>query len=226
MSRKIFVSYKYGDAGVQPLVIAGNDVTTARHYVNVLEILLDAGDQIYKGENDGESLASFTDETIESKLRTKIFDSSTTVVLVSPNMKNPFATEADQWIPWEISWSLRQMTRGDRTSGTNAMLAVVLPDQYGRYDYFVQENTCAVCNCRTLQTHMLFKIMQGNMFNRRKPIHSTCGNHAYSKPHIGDDHSYIYPVKWSDFIGNIGWYIERAHALRERLDEYDLAKTV
>ena len=56
-----------------------------------------------------------------------------------------------------ISWSLRELTRDGRTSGTNAMLAIVLSDAVGSYDYAVVENTCPSCYCRTWQTHAFFR---------------------------------------------------------------------
>lgn len=226
MSRKVFVSYKYGDSDVPPL-LAGEvqGGTTVRHYVNEIETLLDTFDHIYKGENDNESLEGFKDEAIESKLRDKIFDSSITVVLISKNMKDPSLNERDQWIPWEISYSLKEITRGEKTSGTNAMVAVVLPDRMGSYDYFVR-NIC-VNGCTNWKTEDLFEILGQNMFNRLQPTTVTCANHPNNEVvHRGDDHSYIYPVRWGDFISNLNKYLDIAVQLRERSGEYKLKKVV
>lgn len=222
MSRKIFVSYKYADRSVAPL---GTDITLGeptecRHYVSRLQQILDVNDHIYKGENDGEPLSQFTDETIASKLRDKIFDSSVTIVLLSKNMINLFADESDQWIPWEIAYSLKEITREDRTSKTNAMLAVVVPDENGEYTHAVKHYSCVT----EWQTHSFFRIINSNMFNRASANLTICGG-CSQHHHIGDDHSYIHPVKWSEFIKNSNLYIEHALALRDRRNEFNINKT-
>jgi hypothetical protein len=225
---KMFISYKYSDSDVpqfQPG--AFNALTTVRNYVDVLQTHLDANDHVNKGEKDDESLASFKNEIIESKLRAKIFDSTVTIVVISKNMKDVRLREDDQWIPWEIAYSLKEMTKNERTSGTNAVIAVVLPDRNGSYDYFIQENTCANCHSRTLRTDTLFEVLKKNMFNRKVPKRINCSNHpSWDAPHIGDDHSYIYPVKWGDFIGDVNGHIGVAVRLSENLDDFELVKIV
>lgn len=62
------------------------------------------------------------------------------------------------------------------------------------------------------------------MFNRnehKRNICAVCRNHH----HYGDDHSYIYPVKWDDFVKNHNLYINHALSLKDCLDEFDLTKT-
>ena len=152
MARKIFVSYKHSDDSVKSLDGQG----AARAYVDKL-IELFEGDEIYKGEGD-EDLGDFKDETIATHLKDKIYDSSLTLVLISPNMKDLSKKESDQWIPWEVSYSLKEITRNNRTSKTNAILAVVLPDRYSSYRYYLEENTCSNCHCRTLRTDLIYAI--------------------------------------------------------------------
>ncbi len=217
MGRKIFVSYKYADSSVPDLNLG--EQTTVRHYVDIIQGLLSEEDHINKGENDGEDLSSFKESTIESKLRDKIFDSTITIVLISKNMKDPSKNESDQWIPWEVSYSLKEITRGDKTSGTNAMLAVVLPDEKNDYSYFVNHFACTT----SWNTDILFKILGNNMFNRNNKNLISCqtcgGTH-----HIDDDHSYIHPVKWCDFIKDINKYIDIALKMNNNLNEYKIQK--
>lgn len=220
---KIFISYKYADNKV--LNLPDRFPTTVRDYVDLIQDAIGTN-HINKGEQDGEDLSHFKEQTVESKLRDKIYDSSVTIVLISPGMKEPLEREEDQWIPWEMAYSLRESTRNGRTSHTNAMLAVVLPDLWGSYQYFIEENTCHYCNCTTYKTNTLFRILYANMFNRKNPEYSDCPNHIFGiKPQWGYP-SYIHIVKWNEFIANPNHYIEVARSIQDKADEYNISKTV
>ena len=223
MARKIFVSYKHSDSGVQPL--NRFSAATARDYVDRLEQLFE-GDHIYKGERDDDDLGAFKDEAIESHLRDKIFDSSTTIVLISKNMKELGTSEDEQWIPWEISYSLKEKTREDRTSITNAILAVVLPDEYGSYEYFVEFLGCPHCHGIKWKIETLFSILGKNMFNRKQPNTIVCKSGVCGVLHTGNDHSYIHPVKWDQFISDINWYINHVASINEDIDDYNITKII
>ena len=68
-----------------------------------------------------------------------MFYTSVTIVLISPEMFEN-VKEIEQWIPWEISYSLKNKTRSNGISNMNAILAVVLPDRYGSYNYAMYSN--------------------------------------------------------------------------------------
>ena len=231
MARNVFVSYKYSDEKVQDLALSeivdffGTKVrrkitTTARHYVDKVAEKLEKEDHIFKGEDDGESMATLADSTIGSKLGDKIFYSSVTIVLISKGMKEPFKADKEQWIPWEISYSLKQQDRQGQKSKTNGVIAVVLPDEFGSYSYYITNDT--ECNCRMLNTGILFEILRANMFNVKNPNRSVCnGKWIYS-----GDYSYIDSVKWEDFIENPTKHIDKAIELRDRKDEFELSKNL
>lgn len=222
MGRKIFISYKYADKAVCPLMSNYYSTTTVRDYVDLIQNELAKEDHINLGEKDGEDLSNFKDSTIESKLRDKIFNSSITIVLISKNMKDPLISENDQWIPWEISYSLQEKTREDRTSKTNAVLAVVIPDEINSYSYFINNNYCCASGCRILSTPSLFKILRLNMFNQKnKTSISTQCPYVY----IGNS-SYISVVQWNNFKLNVNKYIEIACDINTHIEDYDITKMV
>ncbi|RYM35731.1 hypothetical protein ERX46_01685 [Brumimicrobium glaciale] len=205
MANKIFVSYKHKDSKVKPILNSSISViTTARHYVDVIEELLDETDHLYKGEREGEDIGSFVDTTIGSKLGDKIFDSSVTIVLISKGMKED-RSEKEQWI-WEISYSLREQTRLGGRSKSNAILAVVLPDEYGDYSYFMTANSA--CNSITYKAGELFQILRDNMFNLKNKednIRECNGTTVYA-----GEPSYIKVIEWDKFKHNSNYYLEKA----------------
>lgn len=137
MGKKIFISYKYWDEDVYPVPRFGTSNPKVRDYVSWLEDKFkNRTEHYYKGESDNEDLTMYSEDYIWEKLKDKIFDSSLTIVLVSPNMKEVRRWEKSQWIPWEISYSLRRTPRSSRESDRNAILAVILPDKKNSYVYY------------------------------------------------------------------------------------------
>lgn len=220
MGRKVFVSYKHSDNNVEYLQGFGG---TARAYVDYL-IEHRLNDEIYKGEGN-EDISQFKDDTIKTHLKNKIHDSSITIVLISPNMKNSYEMESDQWIPWEVSYSLKEITRNDKLSHTNGLLAVVIPDQHGSYSHFINQ-PCSVCNARYLGTDKIFQIIRDNMFNSKDKHQiqehcSSCGSTFYK-----GSSSYIETVKWVDFLSSKDHYLDKASNIRDNRKSYDISKEV
>ena len=176
-ANNVYVSFKYHDSDVEPL--HGNRNTTARDYVDSIEELFKKSRKVYyRGEEDGDDLSDLDEETIRQHLSDKIFYTSATVVLMSPNMRDCSLPESEQWIPWEVSYSLKENNRVSGRSHMNAVLAVTLPDHNGRYDYAIEQHDCH----RTVHTNRFFPIIKKNMFNIKRPnvITCECGCQAYT----------------------------------------------
>lgn len=226
---KIFISYKYGDKHVRQndaydyahwaMELENGNYLTARDYVtHLMEKVLT--DHTNKAEKDDEDLSHLSEDTIQQKLYDRIYDSTVSIVLISKKMKDA-REEKLQWIPREIAYSLREQSRADRTSYTNGILAVALPDEEGKYDHAIVHQDCGV---RSWQTNSFFKIIGGNMFNKKDKNHEFCDS-CSSHHHHGGDHSYIHPVKWDDFVEDHNKYIEHVLDLKDRLDEFKLTKS-
>lgn len=226
MVKKIFVSYKFADDKVENLSIYEN--STVRDYVTKFEKMLDPSDNIYKGESDGEDLSNLSEATIWEKLKGRIYDSSVTIVFISPCMKESWKMERDQWIPWEISYSLKEVSRKNKngdaiTSRSNAILAVVLPDENGSYSYYLESRNCCDGGCTIHHTDRLFSIIRKNKFNLKKASKKVCDT--------GDtiwygEFSYIKAVKWSNFINNYSAYVDSACRRQDNIDDYEIYKEV
>ena len=140
MSRKVFVSYKYKDNDVEELETTKHPPTWPCDYVSFIEDEV-LKNHIYKGEKQDEDLSDCTEEYIWDHLKDKMFDSTVTVLLISPNMKESGKKQRSQWIPWEISYSIKHTTRGGKTSQRNSIVAVILPDKNGKSTYFDKDET-------------------------------------------------------------------------------------
>ena len=227
MGHKIFVSYKYHDSNVKKITNNYFSNDTVRDYVDLLQNYFDSGDDIYKGESDGEDLSNLSDETIWNRLKDRIYDSTLTIVMISPNMKTG-QNERDQWIPWEISYSLKEVSRknkagNDVISKSNAILALIVPDRNGSYSYYTENRNCCNSGCRTLKTDRLFTILKKNMFNKKKLEKWQCN--ANDIIYSGDC-SYIISVKWDDFTHNPQQFIEKAFLLQNSIEQYEISEEI
>lgn len=224
MGRNVFVSYKYADTNVQRLTrTPWYEQTKVRDYVDELAEELQKNGNVYRGEGNDEDLSGYSDDYIYEHLKTKIFYTSVTIVLISPNMKEPWRFDKSQWIPWEIYYSIYQANRNDRVSHTNAILAVVLPDQYGSYSYMIENKSCCPSGCRLLHTDKLFTILQENMFNQKEKTPMDC---KYDDAVYRGLCSYIPMVKWCDFIQNMEPYFWQAEFTRDNIDDYKMHRSV
>lgn len=110
MARKTFISYKYSD------VVEGKSNNLRDR---IIAKLGDAS-RFYRGENGySQDLSSRSANYIQTKLKDMIRDTSVTIVILSPNMK------FSNWMNWEISYSLTEITRENRTSLTNGVVCIV-----------------------------------------------------------------------------------------------------
>ena len=224
MGRNIFVSYKFADTNVQHLSrTPGNGTTKVRDYVDELSELINQNGHVYMGEGSDEDLSGYSDDYIYSHLKDKIYPTTVTIVLISPNMKEHNRLDKTQWVPWEIFYSIYQANRSGRVSHTNAILAVVLPDKYGSYSYMIEHKDCCPSGCRLLHSDSLFTILQKNMFNQKDKTQLEC--------RLGDDVytgfcSYIPMVKWCDFIQNMDSYLRQAEYTKAHIDEYRIHRSV
>lgn len=221
MGHNIFVSYKYADNNVKNL--PGQSDSTVRSYVDELERVLGYSSHNYMGEKNGEDLSGYNEDTIWEKLKDHIFPTTVTIVFISPNMKEDGKADKDQWIPWEIAYSLRETERNDRTSRSNAMLAVVLPDSSGSYTYYLEKRNCCGTACQTHHTDRLFYILRKNKFNYKKGDTYSCnnGNTIWT-----GTCSYIEAVRWADFITDVDKYVDHAYDRKDHIDDYNITKQV
>lgn len=229
MARKVFVSYKYADEKVAKLQDAYYEEvngrsqwnfrpTRVRDFVDKLQEKI-GNDNINLGERDGESLEDFSDQQIETHLKKRIRQCSVTIVMISKGMKVSTETENKQWIPWEVSYSLRVVPTGGNTKQMNALLGVVLPDETGTYDWYYRENPN--CNSVTHLNSQLFKILRDNMFNILEKEFRECNG---TKIHTKSEPSLIKTVKWDDFMQskNYEYYIEKAVDIKDDAESYDV----
>ena len=99
------------------------------------------------------------------------------------------------------------------------MLAVVLPDRVGSYNYAIESKTCRAGGCNNRHTNKLFWILRENMFNQYQKTHMNC-NQGDSVYHGWP--SYIHMVRWKDFIDNINFWVSQAERIQNNKEDYDI----
>ena len=201
MAHKTFISYKFSEAkGVRDRIIhaLGDDAT------------------YYKGEtSDSPDLTDLKTETIKKKLSEMIYDTSVTIVVLSPNMRN------SEWMDWEIEYSLKRITRNDRTSQTNGVVGVVM--KYGgSYDWFIKHDyNCHQNPIVMYEMEKVHDIIRKNHFNSKEPVWHCDKCRTYDRL-MG---SYISFVSEDEFIDNASDYIDNAYEKSKQEDMFNITRT-
>ena len=220
MGRNVFVSYKYGDNNVQQFA-RGPWPTTSRDYVNVVMKILDNTDfYYYNGEYDGYDLSGYSDEFIRSTLYNKIFYTSITIVLLTANMRRSDVPERYQWIPQEISYSLRNKNRSNGYSNMNAVLCIAVPDKLGSYGHALRQYRNGDV---TINERNLFGIIRENLFNNVQEDH-----YCYSQDRgiYEEGKSYFALATWDEFCRDPEYYLQVAVDNRGRWQDFEVRKTI
>lgn len=202
MAHKTFISYKYSEAqGLRDDIIdaMGDDAT------------------YYQGEtSDSPDLTDTSTENIKKNLRDMMFDTSVTIVIISPHMKE------SKWIDWEIEYSLKKTTRKERQSQRNGVVGVIQKVK-GGYDWFkyseVKDDGHVVNGYRE---KYLYDIIKNNRYNQNPMVYS-CDKCKSVNALTG---SYIAFVEEDEFLDHIDKYIDNAYDKSENdASGYDITPT-
>lgn len=200
MAKKTFISYKYDEA---------------QELRNKILVKLGQDAKYYRGEtSNSPDLSDSTTERIKEYLKDMIFSTSVTIVIISPRMIY------SKWIDWEIEYSLHNYKRGDITSRSNGVVAVIM-NINGSTDWL---------KIHSINTHGLYKVQFRNEY--LFPIISR--NHYNSNPplkHCNDCNtydslkgSYITMVDENEFLNYPDYYINNAYDKSKQLSNYILKK--
>ena len=200
MARKTFISYKYSEAqDLRDEIVEalGNDAT------------------YYQGETaDSPDLTDTSTENIKQNLTDKMYNTSVTIVIVSPNVKD------SKWIDWEIEYSLKEISRKDRTSKTNGVIGVIQKVD-GNYDWLITKSmNNDGCTTRSIDDSKLYKIISENRYKRNNPVYAC--NECKSFNQL--EGSYISLIDEGIFLLDPNKYIENAYSKSEISDEFELTK--
>ena len=147
MAHKTFISYKYSEAqNLRDRIIKalGNDAS------------------YYQGEtSESPDLTDTSTENIRKNLRDMMYDTSVTIVIISPHIKE------SKWIDWEIEYCLKDITRKNRTSHANGIVGVIMKVN-GGYDWFkytsINQDGCSVTNYYDSKVYNITKVSQVNKY--------------------------------------------------------------
>lgn len=186
MAHETFISYKYSDA---------RDVRD-RIFENMGEYA-----KFYRGENGfSPNKSDDSDDVIWNYLKDMIWDTSVTIVVLSPEMLK------SSWISDEISYSLKKISRDGTQSQRNGVVAVIKKVN-GGYSWFKYKHTNPDGHVTTCyHEEKVFDIIKNNRRNQESPVY--CCEKCQSIDALTG--SYIAYVEEDEFIDNMDKYIENA----------------
>ena len=201
MNRKTFISYKYSEA---------------RNLRDRIIEKLGNASQYYKGETaESPDLTDLKTETIKKNLRDMIYDSSVTIVIVSPNMTQ------SRWIDWEIEYSLKEIPRGERISHSNGIIGVIMKVD-GKYDWIATRGVNADgCSYVSYKEEKLYNIIKQNRYNNITDEKYCC---KYCKTYDRMNGSYISLIQEDDFLKTPSKYIENAYEKSQLINKFEITK--
>ena len=157
------------------------------------------------GENsDSPDLTDTSTENIKKNLKDMMYDTSVTIVIISPHMKE------SKWIDWEIEYCLKDISRKNRTSHTNGVVGVIMKYN-GGYEWFKNTRINSDgCSSSYYDESKVYDIINSNRF---KTVNALSG-------------SYIAYVEEETFLKDPNTYIDNAYYKSENdAAGYDLVKT-
>lgn len=204
MARKTFISYKYSESrDLRDRIIEalGEDAT------------------YYQGEtSDSPDMTDLKTNTIKESLKDMIYGSSVTIVIISPNMIK------SKWIDWEISYSLKEISRDGRTSKTNGVVCVIQKAGWLNDYSWIKSNTIGSDghNYWTIDNNFLYPIIYNNRFNRREKEYSCKICNTFDDT----SQSYMSVVNEADFLASPDHWIENAFNKSKSLEEFIIQKEI
>jgi len=202
MAHKTFISYKYNEAkGLRDQIVSvlGDDAS------------------YYRGEtSESPDLTDSSTENIKMKLSDMMYDTSVTIVIVSPNIK------MSNWIDWEIEYSLKNISRKGRITHTNGVLGVIMKYNGGDDWFKTTEEKSDGCISSSYNESTVYSIINKNRFNQNPKVYSC----EICKTVDALTGSYIAYVEEESFLLNHNKYINNAYDKSENdAQGYDIVKT-
>jgi len=153
-------------------------------------------------------------ENIKMNLTDMMYDTSVTIVIISPNMKQ------SKWIDWEIEYCLKEISRKGRTSHTNGVVGVVMKYN-GGYSWLRSSTQQTDGHTSTSNdATKLYDIINNNRYNQ-SPIEYFCDNCKTIDRLTG---SFISIIEEDEFLNDPNKFIDNAYDKSEKTSGYTLTK--